>query len=662
MAKKYKLALQVERSFLETKDPNLRLPVLKLTDWAKFVITNNCWHVLVGLNRPHEKREEDILEAFWSMYRQQCPNHAIFRLAESGELLLRRTCPIVFHGDEGRGRKHKAYLVFSWRSLLGKGLEPGEHFKRVHHVRKPYLKQLCNYKGHSFTTRFMMAGLRKEDYTGSQSHVFGSLMSFGALQANEMARAGVTDIKGKRFWMACLYMTGDWPWLHTSGNFSWSFHNCPKFKNQRNFKGICHECRAGQDGVDFEQLSTTRPRWLQTEHEQSPFSCPSPWSIVPHDEGRLASMWIYDFFHTFHLGVAKNLCGGALALLSMQENGSTVDERFEALSARYKGWCLRNKYRAHIQKISKECIGWLSTRHFPCGTWHKGELSCVLMRFLEATLTEQDFSQSEPMLTQVKEAVVAINAAIRIMYGADLWLSRTETRAISGHGLRFLRRFEELALQGQRRGLNLWMIPPKMHCLQKIFLRVHFAWSQNKCILNPLATSVQQCEDFIGRPSRLSRRVAGGQKATERVLDRYLLSCYPHWVRAGYLIRPEWSVDQFSIQISSISLETYWNLSHFYNIKYMWYYLNILLYMMKNWHWCFLLRDLSGSGLDQRSESAAWGKSQASNGQRMPAQGFSRVWKHVYSSLEDPKNPRKYKPRVSNLNPGFPSRPYEFCR
>jgi hypothetical protein len=154
-------------------------------------------------------------------------------------------------------------------------------------------------------------------------------------------------------------------------------------------------------------------------------------------------------------------------------------------------------------------------------------------------LTEQDFSQSEPMLTQVKEAVVAINAAIRIMYGADLWLSRTETRAISGHGLRFLRRFEELALQGQRRGLNLWMIPPKMHCLQKIFLRVHFAWSQNKCILNPLATSVQQCEDFIGRPSRLSRRVAGGQKATERVLDRYLLSCYPHWVRAGYLIRPE---------------------------------------------------------------------------------------------------------------------------
>ena len=68
--------------------------------------------------------------------------------------------------------------------------------------------------------------------------------------------------------------------------------------------------------------------------------------------------------------------------------------------------------------------------------------------------------------------------------------------------------------------------------------RLHWGADQNIEQLNPLSVSVQQCEDFISRPSRLSRRVTGGHRAPERVTDRYLMASYPQWIAAGYLVRP----------------------------------------------------------------------------------------------------------------------------
>ena len=231
------------------------------------------------------------------------------------------------------------------------------------------------------------------------------------------------------------------------------FSQRPEKKGQMVFHGICHECRAGQTDIPFEQVSTTRPLWANTFFEEDPFTAPSPFLVVPHDSGKLPSLWTWDFFHTWHLGVAKRFIGSILAQLCRQ-------------------------------------------------------------------------------------ATIAINTCVRTMYKADLWLNKSQCLDISRNGLRFIRRFEELAKQSRDQGKNLFELAPKIHPLQKIFLRLHWGAAQDIEQLNPLSVSVQQCEDFISRPSRLARRVTGGQRAPERVMDRYLMASYPQWIAAGYLVRP----------------------------------------------------------------------------------------------------------------------------
>ena len=537
------LALPVRRSMLKaSSSTSPKIPVLTMTNWLDFMLKNNCWHILCGLLRPDPKREELILLDFWKTYKLQCGDHEIFQLAASGKVDLRRVAPVVIHGDEGRGRKHKAHLVVSFRSLLGRGIQTrkGRTAKRV--VRKPFLKQLCNYKGHSYTTRFMIAGLGKGDYTGDNADMFQELMSMCASEAQSMATNGVQCPFGKTYWLMLLHVTGDWPWLHKSGGFTRSFNNAIKRQNQSAQRGICHECMAGTPDFPFEQVGTRRPLWLTTAYQgASPFVQPSVFEVVPHVRNKLSSLWIWDFFHTWHLGVGKVWLGAALALLSMAEPSSNIEDRFAALTQRYKSYCVANKHRCHIQKITKECLNWISTKSFPTGAWHKGELTTVLMGFLEFTLTDsgRTFPDTlKPLLQIVKEGTVAINQSVHAMYLAELWLTVEEGREISGLGLRFLRRFEEAAEKAKAQNMNLFSFAPKLHCLHKIYLRVHSASAAGIRYLNPLAVSCQQCEDFIGRPSRLSRRVAGGSMACTRVCDRYLQASYTEWVAMGYLVRP----------------------------------------------------------------------------------------------------------------------------
>ena len=52
--------------------------------------------------------------------------------------------------------------------------------------------------------------------------------------------------------------------------------------------------------------------------------------------------------------------------------------------------------------------------------------------------------------------------------------------------------------------------------------------------LNPMILGNQMEEDFIGRPSRISRRVSPRLPAT-RSLQRYLIAARTAWVQAGMI-------------------------------------------------------------------------------------------------------------------------------
>ena len=255
---------------------------------------------------------------------------------------------MVFHGDEGRGRKRLPFLVLNFHSVLGRGLQ-------VHSKKKPgWIKMAPNYHGHTLTSRFLLAALPKAAYANEHGHVWESLMDLAADEARHMFFTGVTDLISGRgtFHMAMLHICGDWPWLADSGGFKRSYRNVQKHKTRTKPPvGICHMRAAGQIGYDFEQLNTDQPAWIATMFTQELF-CegfdPSPFVRIPHVPGQTGALWYFDVFHTMHLGVCKYLLGSCLALMSEVEPGSSIDARFDSLSCRFIRWCKESKRRPHI--------------------------------------------------------------------------------------------------------------------------------------------------------------------------------------------------------------------------------------------------------------------------------------------------------------------------
>ncbi|CAK9055791.1 Uncharacterized protein SCF082_LOCUS30127 [Durusdinium trenchii] len=537
LVKKLRLALDIKRSRLATTGPDVSIPLLRLRDWFAFLLKHNCSHMLAGLVRPDSRRESAILCRFWALYKTWDPEHEIFAKEARGEVSFSSCVPLCFHGDEGRSRKHSPFMILSFYSMLGRGLCV-EKRQRRNATLKRYLKLKPNFKGHSYSSRFMFAALRKRDYTGANEHVWESVLEAAAEESSFLCNTGVQDASGKTYSGVLLAIVGDWPFLHKSGSFKRSFNNIQKRINQRSEPvGICHLCRAGQRDVEFEQIATRRPKWVETLHEEDPFEIPSPFINVAHSPGKLAALWCYDVFHTWHLGVAKNFLGSVLALMSEQFPQGNIEQRFEALTDMYRAWCNRTKRRCHVFKITKELLQWTSLREFPTGSWHKGALSTVLMEFVEWRFQHERFA-NEPLLAQAAEACFAIQNAIRGMYMGDLWLSPAESLHVAENGFRFLRRYAALAAQAARQGRSHFVLQPKIHIIPHWMVALHKAGTNGKAALNPIGMSCQQNEDFIGRGSRLSRKVTARGPVLDRVLDRYLQAAYSKWVACGYLVRP----------------------------------------------------------------------------------------------------------------------------
>lgn len=511
LVNKLHLSLPIPFHYLE-KNKKLKIPIFRVQDWFRFLLNHNLWHVTTGLQNPNPPRSEAQWETFWSLYRQENGNHQIFARADRGEIDLRRTAAILVHGDEGRGRRRQAFFVCSFHSILGKGssvADRGSHPEAS--SKRQYCKLLPNFKGHSYTTRYLLCAMTKDSYTHQNDDMFHKVMDYICDDLEYMASTGVVDPHGKRFWAVMLHVVGDWPWLAKCGSFTRSFNNIQKkaaARNRQPPKGICHQCCAGMDGYPYEQIQTRRPQWLSTEHQVSPFWMDPPWLRLPHIPNEEACIWAFDLFHSFHLGAGRNLVGGVLALYSTLEAGRSVDERFELLSDRYNSWTRSEGISGLISRITKEIIQWPTTSSFPCAGWHKGAITTVMMKWIVSRFLSDDLSE-EPLLQIAGEGAVAINDCITKMFASNVFLEPRESETIGELALRFLRRYASLAEKAASQNRPLFKIMPKHHVIHKIALRLLLASRAGVHTLNPICLSVQMDEDFIGRPSRLSRRVTG---------------------------------------------------------------------------------------------------------------------------------------------------------
>ena len=540
LVNKFKLALPIPMSFLKTENSELNLPWFRIQDWAHFILQHNLWHMLSGLQKPDPDRSASQWRVFWSKYREENPSHEVFRRSDRGEIDLSRCAAILVHGDEGRGRKKTAFLVLSFHSILGKGSHVADRAGEPDaSSRRQYVKLLPNFKGHTYTTRYLITSMTKKMYTHNNENVFHLMMDAIVRDLEYMGSTGVKDPQGQTFWMIMLHIVGDWPWLAKCGCFGRSFNNIQKRANANRReppKGVCHMCEAGKDHYPFEQIQTRRPIWLDSMHRSSPFLTIPPWVRLPHIPNQVASLWAFDLFHSFHLGIGRCFVGGVLALYSTLEVAGGIDERFTLLSSRYRTWCAQQHVSGLITRITKEVISWPATSSFPTAGWHKGAITTVMMKYIEHRFLTEDLSQ-EPLLQLAGEGCVAINKAIAKLFASNVFLTPDESNTVGQLTLKFLRRYSELSSRCMASKRCLFKIMPKHHVIQKMAILLLHSSERGAPTLNPISLSVQMDEDFIGRPSRVSRRVTSGRLTTQRVLERYLQSAYSHYIDGEFLMR-----------------------------------------------------------------------------------------------------------------------------
>ena len=122
-----------------------------------------------------------------------------------------------------------------------------------------------------------------------------------------------------------------------------------------------------------------------------------------------------------------------------------------------------------------------------------------------------------------------MNTALAAMYHEGLFIRAERAKQIAKLWMLFLQQYGKGALLAYRSGISRFPFVPKTHYLHHGALRLlreaergeaHGALSW---ALNPLAESVHVQEDYIGRPSRLSRRVCPKQ-VHMRTCQRSLVS------------------------------------------------------------------------------------------------------------------------------------------
>lgn len=109
------------------------------------------------------------------------------------------------------------------------------------------------------------------------------------------------------------------------------------------------------------------------------------------------------------------------------------------------------------------------------------------------------------------------------MFASGFWLPRDEALQLSKLLMVFLQGYTACSRLSFEAGLHRFALVPKLHFLHHAAHRLKLEASQAPWATSPLAESNQVQEDYVGKPSRLSRRV-DTRKAHLRIIQRSLIS------------------------------------------------------------------------------------------------------------------------------------------
>ena len=490
----------------------------------------------------------DNFEAFWRTYQVQHPEHKIYE-QHSGR--LRRVVPICLHGDEGRTIKRANYLVFAMESPLGslkdesikkctctadlkarfgdRGLpNHGEDLG----ILPPYIverarKQLTNYKGHSFMSRFLLFSIGSwiyKKYPGIIEEVYSQITK----SFERLFYQGICLSDGSVVFGALISLKGDMDYHKKSMNLIRSYANV----GTKSHEQICHQCGAGGPGIKFEDYSES-PCWTHTMFNSRPWdeSDAPVLSQIPFDEQTPELMLQGDLFHVFKVGIARDLIGGILIILLRKGfmdypgDSTALENRLKRAHTFFSLWCGAQQKSPSLRSFTKHFLNMKKMISAPW-TSSKGSDSILLLQWLEFTVKlniSNPAKEGHQELLETMLQVIQAGLSLRMVHGHGLWLERNCASMLYVHMMTFLRGYSVLGQASLRLGIRAFIQKPKHHALH------HLAFSLRRqlrlgatLVSNPQMNGCEVNEDFIGRISRLSRRV-GIHKLDLRVFQRSML-------------------------------------------------------------------------------------------------------------------------------------------
>ena len=377
--------LEVPTRFIDLPSQG-NLPYVRMTDWVRFLVQTGRLQHLVGTSCKAKRRA--LCLEFWQRLEKLRPQLPVYEMHRQKKLDLADTIPVLHHGDEGTTYKKCAIMVLSTHGVLGSGCSQAkDRNKKKYPIHRDPMR--LNFIGSTVTNHFIFTALPHTKYKETPE-VLDSMLSLYAADMANLATQGVTarsqDGEDEHLWVVCIAAKGDLPYLGKAGHFCRSFSKCPKHATSaKHSAGICYMCLGGIEGRDqafpWEDFSMGAA-WLSTRGQEPGFSVTGPLLSMPNDNGY--EFYRPDIWHCFHLGCAKTFLASSLVvLIESMEGMNSVEEKLSYFSKDYKRFCRQNKKYGYITAITRDLLGWESSKDMPAGHWSKGHLSTRLMEWLQ---------------------------------------------------------------------------------------------------------------------------------------------------------------------------------------------------------------------------------------------------------------------------------------
>ncbi|CAK9032092.1 unnamed protein product [Durusdinium trenchii] len=260
-----------------------------------------------------------------------------------------------------------------------------------------------------------------------------------------------------------------------------------------------------------------RPQWLSTVGSLPAFDTASPLLKIPFDDTDMAGFFRWDLFHNFHLGLGKTFVASAVCCVLELLNPLSLEAAFKALTEDFAAYCQWKRQSPYHKKLTSKFFGVeASFQDWPDAGWSKGDFTRLMCQWFEDYCSREVVGHTEdPLYLKCAEAVCDANYFLSSLYHQGLFLRAPKAADIAQRGLKFLREYTVLAQMSFRRNQKRFALIPKGHYLHHQLLDLLHQSRRCDWCPNLLLYGCQLEEDYVGRPSRLSRRVSPKNRAAK---------------------------------------------------------------------------------------------------------------------------------------------------